>query len=165
MLTVIKKVHKIIIKHETVDVWFNPFTNNYSLHSSTVFMDEETIVDFYAGTIQSFPTYLTIQTAADTHITLKPDFLQYVNHSCEPNVFFDTLAMQLVCIKPVQPGDELRFFYPSTEWEMAKPFHCNCGAENCLKIITGAADLIQEIHSKYRLTNFIWQQLKQKIQL
>lgn len=38
----------------------------------------------------------------------------------------------------LQRGDELTFFYPSTEWEMAQPFECNCGTATCKKWIAGA---------------------------
>lgn len=32
-------------------------------------------------------------------------------------------------LRDIQPGDELSFFYPSTEWEMAQGFECKCGAK------------------------------------
>jgi hypothetical protein len=34
-----------------------------------------------------------------------------------------------------EPGDELRCFYPSTEWAMAEGFDCKCGAPECLGFI------------------------------
>ena len=100
-------------------------------------------------------TYLTVQTGEDKHITLQPEFLQYINHSCYPNVFFDTTAMQLVALKEIQPGDELMFFYPSTEWDMSQPFDCFCGTTQCLHRIQGAAYLSDEEAKRYRLTDFI----------
>jgi hypothetical protein len=45
---------------------------------------------------------------------LNPEWLQYINHSCDPNVAFDTAAFKLIALKDVKPGDELCFFYPST---------------------------------------------------
>ena len=79
-------------------------------------------VIFGAGITQSYPTYLTVQTGTNRHITLMPEFLQYINHSCSPNVFFDTTSMQLICLQPLQPGDEFTFFYPSTEWDNGTAF-------------------------------------------
>ena len=38
----------------------------------------------------------------------------------------------------VAAGEELTFFYPSTEWEMASPFICLCGAPNCIHVVAGA---------------------------
>ncbi len=83
---------------------------------------------------RKYATYLTVQTGTDRHITLIPDFLQYINHSCSPNIFFNTTTMELVCLQPIQPGDEFTFFYPSTEWEMAQPFVCNCGTAGMFTI-------------------------------
>lgn len=158
-----KKEYYKVSSHGIADIWFNTITRHHSLHSAIAFDSGDIITDFYAATTQNFPTYLTVQTGRDKHITLEPAFLQYINHSCEPNVFFDTKAMQLVCIGRLQAGDELCFFYPSTEWEMAQPFVCNCGSKNCLQLINGAAHLGMETLSRYRLTDFILQKIKQTL--
>ena len=48
--------------------------------------------------------------------------------------------------RALQPGDPLTFFYPSTEWEMAQPFRCACGAEEgvCKQWIAGAKQMRRE---------------------
>ncbi|MEO6719563.1 MAG: SET domain-containing protein-lysine N-methyltransferase [Ferruginibacter sp.] len=153
---------EIISRHDVADVYVDPITAHRSLHAAVAFNAEEVIARFGAKTMENFATYLTVQTGIDRHITLKPEFLQFVNHSCDPNVFFDTGSMEFVALKDIQPGEQLCFFYPSTEWEMAQPFLCSCGTSNCLQLINGAAHLSTETLSKYRLTNFILQQLKQK---
>jgi SET domain len=120
------------------------------------------ISEFYAGGIYSEPTYLTVQTGNTRHITLQPEFLQYINHSCEPNAFFDTTAMQLVCLRPIKAEEEFSFFYPSAEWDMAQPFNCYCGSKYCLGQIKGAVYLNAEQVAKYRFTDFIQQQLNER---
>jgi hypothetical protein len=35
-------------------------------------------------------------------------------------------------------GEELTFFYPSTEWDMDQGFSCFCGSKACLGYISGA---------------------------
>ena len=100
-----------------------------------------------------------MQVGIDKHIMLQPEHLQYINHSCDPNVFFDTHAMQVVALKEIAEGDEMTFFYPSTEWDMAQPFTCYCGCSNCLGEIRGAAHINPEIINTYTLTRFIQQQL------
>lgn len=122
----------------------------------------EVIADFSAGTISAEPTYLTVQLAEGKHITLQPEYLQYINHSCEPNVFFDTTAMQLVALKDIQPETELVFFYPSSEWDMTQSFCCLCGTASCLGEIRGAAHLGTETLASYRLTDYIRQRLRKK---
>ncbi|MBI3139975.1 MAG: SET domain-containing protein-lysine N-methyltransferase [Sphingobacteriales bacterium] len=122
----------------------------------------EVIADFSAGSISSEPTYLTVQVGEDKHITLQPEFLQYINHSCEPNVFFDTTRMQLVALKEISTGSELAFFYPSSEWEMTQSFQCYCGKAGCLGEIRGAAFLSNEAVTRYRFTDFIQSCLAKK---
>jgi hypothetical protein len=119
----------------------------------------ETIQDFSSARTLSAPTYPTVQVARGKHILLDPEFLQYINHSCDPNVFFDTDLMRVVALKHIKAGDEFSFFYPSAEWEMAQPFTCHCGSIYCLKEIKGAAYLSKEEITRYRLTGFIQQQL------
>lgn len=157
--------YEVISNHIFANVLLNKDTGQRSLSSAVSFFASDVICKFNAATIQSYATYLTIQTGADTHITLLPEFLQYTNHSCAPNVFFNTTTMDLICIKDIQPGDELTFFYPSTEWEIAQPFVCNCGNDACLQLINGASHLSVETLSKYKLTDFIRQQVKQKLSL
>ena len=163
--TINRNSFEVISRHAFGDVLLNTSTNQKCLHATKALEAGEVLSKFHAGITQSYATYLTVQTGLDKHITLQPEFLQYINHSCEPNVFFDTDAMELVCLKPLQPGDELTFFYPSTEWEMAQPFVCNCGTAACIQLINGASHLSVETLSKYKLTDFIRQQVKQKLSL
>ena len=140
----------------------NIVTGQKSLHASAFFDAGDIIRPFTAGSIQQTASYLTVQTGINKHITLQPEFLQYINHSCDPNVFFDTTAMNLVALKAIQQGDEFTFFYPSTEWDMAQPFECHCGSRQCLKYIRGAAYLTHEILQRYKLSDFIIQQLQNR---
>lgn len=156
---------EVISNHIFANVLLNNQTKQKALFAAVSFEAGDVITKISAHTIQSYATYLTIQTAADRHITLFPEFLQYVNHSCAPNVFFNTSTMQLICIQHLRPGDEFTFFYPSTEWEMAQPFVCNCGHAACLQLINGASHLSVETLSKYKLTDFIKEQVRQKLSL
>ena len=140
-------------------VWENETTGEKALISTKTFVSGETICSFKAGEILSRPTYLTVQLEANKHITLQPDFLQYINHSCNPNAFFDTTHFNLVSVKEINAGDEISFFYPSAEWEMDEPFACRCQSSNCHKYIQGAAHLSKDVLKHYQLTAFILQQL------
>jgi hypothetical protein len=92
-----------------------------------------------------------------------PVFLQYINHSCNPNVFFDTTTMEVIALRDIEPNEEFSFFYPSTEIDMAQPFICYCGSKDCLQNIRGAKYITGEILKKYRLTDFVKQQLQHKL--
>ncbi|CAL3973576.1 unnamed protein product [Diplocarpon coronariae] len=60
---------------------------------------------------------------------------------------FDTSPASLSIFAGPQglaPGDELTFFYPSTEWDMAQGFDCLCGARACRGYISGAKEMPRE---------------------
>lgn len=147
---------------QPAEVRFDAATGQHALHAARDYNPGDTIVNFSALTTLDHATYLTVQVGAEKHITLFPEFLQYVNHSCQPNTFFDTTAMAFIAVEQIRAGEECRFFYPSAEWQMAQPFVCNCGAANCLQLIVGAAHMPLEILLQYRLTHFISDQLTLK---
>lgn len=146
---------RLVAAYETARVQEDAATNQRSLHATKAFSRGETIASFVAQEIFAPATCATLQKENDVHITLSPSFLQYVNHACSPSAFFDTTRMQFVALKDIIEGEELTFFYPSTEWEMAQAFECRCGSAACLEKIQGAAFLPGEVLSRYRLTDFI----------
>lgn len=77
----------------------------------------------------------------------------YMNHSCTPSVEFDmsTFEVRVSRDRPLEVGDELTFFYPSTEWDMTQPFNCNCGSQSCLGMISGAKNMDPSILNRYWL--------------
>lgn len=155
---------EIISHHSIAEVIQNNQTGQRSLHAVIPFKKEDIISPFSAGEIFSTPNYLTIQTGIETHITLVPDFLQYINHSCQPNVFFDTTRRELIALKDIEPHEELCFFYPSTELDMAQPFICFCGNKDCLQNIKGALHTPWHQLKNYRLSGFVQSQLNRTAQ-
>lgn len=82
------------------------------------------------------PNRYTVQIGRTLHTEVA--HLSALNHSCDPNVILDTERMLVIARKNIAAGDELTFFYPSTEWEMAAPFICLCGSANCIHVVAGA---------------------------
>ena len=78
----------------------------------------------------------TVQIGRDRHTEVGK--LSALNHSCDPNVILDTDNLQMIARRDIEQGEELSFFYPSTEWEMDAPFICLCGASNCIHVVAGA---------------------------
>lgn len=87
------------------------------------------------------PSRYTLQLNATEHAIPVPHEFRYVNHSCDPNAIFDVSKNVVRTLRNIEPGEAITCFYPATEWEMAEPFECQCGAPNCLGTITGAKDL------------------------
>ncbi|KAK5128833.1 hypothetical protein LTR85_000166 [Meristemomyces frigidus] len=74
----------------------------------------------------------------------------------------DTLTAQLVGLagevrvardRDLQPGDELTFFYPSTEWKFDREFDCACGKAECVGVLRGASGLEREMLGRRYFVN------------
>lgn len=96
----------------------------------------------------------TVQVGADAHID-QLGSLTYLNHSCAPNVIFNTTELTLTAIGDIAAGEELCFFYPSTEWQMAEPFDCLCGATTCVGVVAGAMALSDDVLSRFFVNQHI----------
>jgi hypothetical protein len=68
-------------------------------------------------------------------------------------------ASALLALRVIDPGDELRCFYPSTEWAMAEGFDCRCGAPECLGFIAGASRTPPETLRRYELSAVVRERL------
>ena len=133
----------------------NKKMNQSGLIALKAFKKGDVISPFSGKEILPEPNYLTVQLSGHEHIYLQPDWLQYINHSCDPNAFFNIETMQLECLKDVAEGEELTYFYPSTEWEMDQSFVCKCGSPDCIGVIRGAQFLEPEVAGRYRFSPFI----------
>ncbi len=153
---------QLVFSNDFAEIWKDETSGQAALYATRSFKAGDFICEFGASAILHKPSYLTVQKDIDEHICLHPQYLQYINHGCAPNVFFDISRGILMCIQPVMAGNELTYFYPSTEWHMAEPFQCQCGNDQCLQYIRGAAFLSGEVLKKYRLSDFIQLQLKNK---
>jgi hypothetical protein len=149
------KNYTILSQQGFADILSNNITSEKLLQNSKKIIAGDIVSKFSAKIISTKPTYLTVQIGIDEHITLQPEFLQYINHSCDPNVFFDTTNYELIALKNIEVGEEFTFFYPSSEWNMTQGFVCTCHSKNCLHNIRGAAHVSKEILANYKLTNFI----------
>ncbi len=89
-------------------------------------------------------TRYTVQVEVDSHIDGLWQFT-FLNHSCAPNVRIDTTAMTISTVREIAAGEELGYFYPSTEWTMAEPFDCQCSAVTCVGRVSGAAELPADV--------------------
>jgi D-alanine-D-alanine ligase len=57
------------------------------------------------------------------------------NHSCNANTFYE--GLNVVALRDIHEGDELTLDYASFIDESMEPFACQCGSENCRKIVFG----------------------------
>lgn len=102
----------------------------------------------------SAPSRFTVQAGVDRHIDGLAQ-LTFMNHSCAPNVFLNTSNLTLTALRDLAVGDEVTFFYPSSEWRMAEPFACLCGAAECIRYIAGADAMPEDVLARYDINEHI----------
>jgi len=147
--------YDIVANHQFAEIRKDRETGQQVLFALKSFRKGEKISPLGAAFVSDKPSYLTVQTGNKTHIALHPYFLQYINHGCNPNCFFDTTKMEVTALRDIAEGEEFTFFYPSTEWNMASPFQCYCNQPGCLGFINGASHIQEEILKRYKLSDFI----------
>ncbi|MFM2138713.1 MAG: hypothetical protein RJA57_1020 [Bacteroidota bacterium] len=155
--------YRTVSRHDAAEVLVDLSTGHHGLFALRSFQPGDILSDFSAGIITATPTYLTVQIGHRRHIALEPAYLQYLNHSCAPNLRFDLSALQLIVLSPVAPGDEFCFFYPSTEWKMAQPFRCHCKSPDCIGEVRGAYSLDQDLLNRHILSDHIHRQLTRRV--
>ena len=90
------------------------------------------------------PTRFSIQVDRDLHLDPISDGESpwgALNHGCDPNVAIDVERRVIVARRGIVAGDQLRFDYSTTEWELAESFVCTCGAPTCVGVAMGFAHL------------------------
>ena len=122
-------------------------TNNgfAGIYAAKAFRQGERVISV-EGPIQDFPSRYSIQIGRDRHIEAGPENppWKYLNHSCDPNIALDANMRAFYALREIDAGEELRFNYLTTEWEMATPFECHCGAPECYDYVAGFKYLAPE---------------------
>jgi hypothetical protein len=103
---------------------------------------------------RAIQSYRSVQVAQAMHIE-DPRLLAYMNHSCDPNTILDTARRIVFALRDVSAGEELTFFYPSTEWQMVRPFRCLCGSQECIRLVAGAKCLSRDTLVRYYISEHI----------
>ena len=86
------------------------------------------------GPLVEKPGRYTVQVDVDLHVDAEASpehegrypLWRFLNHSCDPNCWFDGRILR--ARRDIAPGEQLTFDYNCTEWSMASPFDCACGA-------------------------------------
>ncbi|KAF9772864.1 hypothetical protein IL306_009407 [Fusarium sp. DS 682] len=108
-------------------------------------------------------TWTSFQVGRNKHMEFNSDIV-FINHSCDPNLVVDTTRMEVRVAddRHIVEGDELTWFYPSAEWEMAQSFPCECGTEKCLVAVRGSKYIEPEKLKGYFLNRHIKELVEEK---
>jgi hypothetical protein len=74
---------------------------------------------------------------------------KFMNHSCRPTAVVETRQLAVRAWSEIKAGQEVSFFYPSSEWQMVRPFKCFCGAPGCIRYVAGARFLSLDLLGRY----------------
>ena len=95
----------------------------------------------------------TIRFSATEYLSPKGTFGNFLNHSCDPNSYVkkDGAGLSVIAIRDIKPGEEVTMDYSTVlarddDWTM----ECNCGSQNCRKMIIKFDLLDEAIKEKYR---------------
>lgn len=103
----------------------------------------------------------TIEIDEHRHQAGTDEIDDYLNHSCDPNTALDFERLELVAVRPLAAGEELSFNYLTSEWDMAAPFTCQCGARGCVGVVRGFRHLepAQQDALISRASPYLWRRL------
>jgi hypothetical protein len=115
------------------------------------------------GVMVAQPSRYSVQVAEHQHIEppsaagleemIGEHTWRYMNHSCDPNTAFR--GRTLFALRTIAAGEEVRFNYAATEYEMAEPFACQCGASSCVGVLRGYRHL--SVGQRQQLARFAQQ--------
>lgn len=86
----------------------------------------------------------------------------YLNHGCEPTAYVQ--GRQVIALRDICAGKEVTFDYCTTEYDMAEPFHCRCGAKSCRGWVQGFRYLprAEQLQLRPRISDYLleaWEKL------
>ena len=99
------------------------------------------------GRLTPEATFRSIQVDVGLHLEGFP--FKFMNHSCRPTAVVETRQLAVCAWSEIKAGQEVTFFYPSTEWHMVRPFECFCGAPDCIRYVAGAGCLSLDLLGRY----------------
>jgi len=95
------------------------------------------VVFHLEGELVDTPSKYTLQLDAHHHLLGGTGPWLYLNHACDPNLRIDVEHRTAIAIRDIPEGTELVIDYNTTEWDIASPFVCRCGAERCVRTVRG----------------------------
>lgn len=110
----------------------------FSIKNYTLVAKEK---DFFISVRENVGKF-SIQITKELFLDYKkhPHYLDFVNHSCEPNMKYNVSNFAFYAIKDIQKGEELTCDYETTESNLVLDrvdFECKCGSGECRGHISG----------------------------
>lgn len=100
----------------------------------------------------------SIQRGERDHVSGPGASWTFLNHACAPNAAVRFPASEVVSLRAIRVGEEITYNYLTTEWDMAEPFACGCGAPHCPGTVRGFRHLTEAQGAALAplLSPFLW---------
>ena len=93
--------------------------------------------------------HLLLQVDEDAYLLSERESpADWFNHCCDPNAGLRG-PVQLVALRAIALGEEVRFDYATSDGSDYDEFLCGCGAERCRKRVTGNDWQIPDLWDRY----------------
>jgi uncharacterized protein len=79
----------------------------------------------------------------------EPEPADFINHSCDPNCGLSGNVV-LVALRDIAIGEELVYYYATTDGSSYDEFECECGAAICRGKVSGHDWMLPELQLRYR---------------
>jgi SET domain-containing protein len=93
--------------------------------SSVEKIEKGTIIFEATGYVEDQASKYSVQIGEHEHFIAEGDLI-YCNHSFSPNcrvkICETKIAIQMIAIRDIEPGEDITFNYNTTEWELSCPF-------------------------------------------
>jgi hypothetical protein len=122
-----------------------PDKNRFSIIKSAEFgkgvmtlvpFEKGDLVCRFTGKLLHHQTLFTLQKKTG-HYLHDPWFMGRILHSCDPNIICNMDEQVFYAAKEIPAATLLTMDYETTEDQLYRSFHCNCGSPNCRGSIMG----------------------------
>lgn len=124
---------------------------NWGVFSSRSFAVGDIVIESNVLLVKADRCSHSIQFGWDEHIMMDLP-ANFLNHACDPNVCVKNNSngsYNFVALKNISEGDEIRFDYETTEYEISAFDKCLCGVETCRGRLSGFKSNGQTVREKY----------------
>ena len=122
-----------------------PIDGHYGLVATKDFEVGDPIL-LLEGEVVDRPSRFSVQIGPNRHVEVPAEVKlarsvdryrwRFLNHSCEPNAAFDD--RRLVALRRILAAEQITFDYNTTEYDLASPFECRCGSQDCCGVVRGS---------------------------
>ncbi len=132
------------ISQETAAIAVVRVDNHFRV-AATRPLAQDTLLLHLEGTRVPQATRYSVQVGLSEHVDAAKDKTheaaldlypwRCLNHSCRPNAYFR--GHDLLALRKIEAWEQITFDYNTTEFELATPFACSCGAAQCCGLVRG----------------------------